>query len=106
MWHAPPPKPSCAGQRGCNGAQRSPPTVIPDAVISPSMDGHIRAFQSKTGEIIWDFDALRSFETVNGIPANGGSFSATGATVAGGYLYVNSGYSSMPGNVLLAFSVK
>ena len=106
IWHAPPPTPSCAGKRGCNGAQRSPPTVIPGAVISPSMDGHIRAFRTKTGEIIWDFDAVRSFPTVNGIPANGGSFSSTGATVADGYLYVNSGYSSMPGNVLLAFSMK
>ena len=31
---------------------------------------------------------------------------ATGATVADGMLYVNSGYSSMPGNVLLAFGAK
>ncbi len=106
LWHAPPPKPSCAGQRGCSGAQRSPPTVIPGAVISPSMDGHVRAFAIKSGEVIWDFDAVRDFTTVNGIMAKGGSFSSTGATIAGGYLYVNSGYSSMPGNVLLAFSVK
>jgi polyvinyl alcohol dehydrogenase (cytochrome) len=106
IWHAPPPKPTCAGHRGCSGAQRSPPTVIPGAVISPSMDGHIRAFNTKTGVIVWDFDALQNFSTVNGIPAKGGSFSSTGATVADGYLYVNSGYSSMPGNVLLAFSIK
>jgi polyvinyl alcohol dehydrogenase (cytochrome) len=106
VWHAPPPKPSCAGQRGCSGAQRSPPTVIAGAVISPSMDGHIRAFQNKTGEVILDFDAVRDFPTVNGIPGKGGSFSSTGAVVADGYLYVNSGYSSMPGNVLLAFSTK
>jgi polyvinyl alcohol dehydrogenase (cytochrome) len=106
VWHAPPPKPPCAGQRGCSGAQRSPPTVIPGAVIAPSMDGHIRAFAVKTGEIIWDFDAVRDFTTVNGIAAKGGSFGSTGVTLAAGYLYVNSGYSSMPGNVLLAFSVK
>lgn len=106
VWHAPPPKPSCAGQRGCSGAQRSPPTVIPGAVIAPSMDGHIRAFGIKTGEIIWDFDALRDYTTTNGIAAKGGSFSSTGATVADGFLYINSGYSSMPGNVLLAFSSK
>jgi polyvinyl alcohol dehydrogenase (cytochrome) len=70
------------------------------------MDGHIRAFQAKTGEIVWDFDAVRDYTTVNGIPARGGSFSSTGPTIAEGVLYVNSGYSSMPGNVLLAFSVK
>jgi hypothetical protein len=44
-----------------NGAQRFPPTVIPGAVISPSMDGHIRDFSAKTGEVIWDFDAVRDF---------------------------------------------
>jgi polyvinyl alcohol dehydrogenase (cytochrome) len=70
------------------------------------MDGHIRAYRAKTGEIIWDFDAVRDFSTVNGIPAKGGSFASTGATVVDGMLYVNSGYSSMPGNVLLAFSAK
>ncbi len=70
------------------------------------MDGHIRAFDVKTGAILWDFDAVRDFPTVNGIPGKGGSFSATGVTLAEGYLYVNSGYSSMPGNVLLAFSSK
>jgi len=106
IWHAPPPKPSCAGTRGCSGAQRSPPTVIPGAVFSPSMDGHIRAFAIRTGAIVWDFDALREFRAVNGIPARGGSFSATGVVVVDGMLYVNSGYSSMPGNVLLAFSAK
>ena len=105
-WHSPPPQPSCVGQRGCSGAQRSPPTVIPGVVFSPSMDGHIRAFQIQTGEIIWDFDAAREFTAVNGIPARGGSFSATGPTIVDGILYVNSGYSSMPGNVLLAFSAR
>jgi polyvinyl alcohol dehydrogenase (cytochrome) len=106
VWHTPPPKPSCAGQRGCSGAQRSPPTVIPGAVISPSMDGHIRAFDVKTGAVIWDYDAVQDYKTVNGIAAKGGSFSSTGATVVDGMLYINSGYSSMPGNVLLAFSAK
>ena len=60
----------------------------------------------ETGKIIWDFDTAREFPDVNGILAKGGSMAATGATVADGILYVNSGYSSMPGNVLLAFSAK
>jgi polyvinyl alcohol dehydrogenase (cytochrome) len=49
---------------------------------------------------------VREFPTVNGIAAKGGSMAATGVTVADGIVYVNSGYSSMPGNVLLAFSAK
>jgi polyvinyl alcohol dehydrogenase (cytochrome) len=75
-------------------------------VFVPSMDGHLRALETRTGKIIWDFDAVRDFRTVNGIAAKGGSFASTGPVVADGFVYVNSGYSSMPGNVLLAFSAK
>jgi polyvinyl alcohol dehydrogenase (cytochrome) len=45
---------------------------------------------------------------VNGVKGNGGSLDGPGPVVAGGVLYVNSGYGfigQMPGNVLLAFSV-
>ena len=100
------PVPPCAGQRGCSVSQKSPPTAIPGVVFEPSMDGHVRAHDTRTGKIIWDFDTAIEFPTVNGIPAKGGSMAATGATVADGMLYVNSGYSSMRGNVLLAFGVK
>lgn len=106
VWQTPAALPECLGRKGCSTAQKSPPTAIPGAVFSPSMDGHIRAYETKSGRIVWDFDALRDFETVNGIAAKGGSFSSTGATVVDGMMYINSGYSSMPGNVLLAFGVK
>jgi polyvinyl alcohol dehydrogenase (cytochrome) len=72
------------------------------------MDGHMRAYDSRDGKMIWDFDTLRDFETVNGVKAHGGSINAAGAVVVDGLLYTNSGYAripSMPGNVLLAFSV-
>jgi len=42
------------------------------------------------------------------VTANGGGLNGPGATIAGGMLFVSSGYGSigfMPGNVLLAFSV-
>ena len=44
---------------------------------------------------------------MNGVKARGGSINSMGPVVAGGMLYVNSGYggAAMPGNVLLAFSV-
>jgi polyvinyl alcohol dehydrogenase (cytochrome) len=44
---------------------------------------------------------------VNGVKARGGSINSMGPTVAGGMLYIPSGYSGsgMPGNVLLAFSI-
>jgi polyvinyl alcohol dehydrogenase (cytochrome) len=108
VWAALPPKPACLGKPGCSAAQMAPPTLIPGVVFSGSMDGHLRAYDTRDGKIIWDFDTLREFETVNGVSARGGSLNATGPTVAAGMVYANSGYGvlgGMPGNVLLAFSV-
>jgi polyvinyl alcohol dehydrogenase (cytochrome) len=86
----------------------APATAIPGVVFSGSMDGHLRAYSMADGATIWDFDTLQPFETVNGVPGKGGSLSASGPTIAGGMLFVNSGYGAlggMAGNVLLAFSV-
>jgi polyvinyl alcohol dehydrogenase (cytochrome) len=104
-WTTPAPTPSCLGQRGCSAAQKAPPSAIPGAVFSGSMDGHLRAYDSRTGKILWDFDAAKPFDAVNGIEATGGSFNATGPTIANGMLFVNSG-SSLPGNALLAFGLE
>lgn len=106
VWRAAPP--GCGDRRPCSPAQSAAVTVIPGAVFSGSSDGHLRAYSTKDGKIVWDFDAARDFQTVNRVPARGGSFDGPGAVLAGGMLYVNSGYGAMggiPGNVLLAFSV-
>ena len=60
------------------------------------------------GHDLVDLDTAREYETVNGQQARGGSLDGPGPVIAGGMLYVNSGYGQwggMPGNVLLAFSV-
>jgi polyvinyl alcohol dehydrogenase (cytochrome) len=82
-------------------------TAIPGVVFSGSLDGHLRAYDAETGRVIWEVDTARELDTVNGVPARGGSLNGPGATVAGGMLYMSSGYTLgfMPGNVLLAFSV-
>jgi polyvinyl alcohol dehydrogenase (cytochrome) len=77
-------------------------------VFSGSLDGHLRAYDSAGGKVLWEVNTLDEFETVNGVQARGGSLNGPGATVVGGMVFVSSGYSSigfMPGNVLLAFSV-
>ena len=106
IWRAAPP--GCGERRPCSPAQSAAVTVIPGVVFSGSSDGHLRGYATDSGRVIWDFDAVRDFETVNGVRARGGSFDGPGAVLAGGMLYVNSGYGAMggiPGNVLLAFSV-
>lgn len=109
VWYAEPEKPECLGRGGCTPAQMAPVTVIPGVVFSGAMDGVLRAYDAKTGKVVWSFNTLREFETVNGVKAKGGSLSATGPVIANGMLYVNSGYGAlggMGGNVLLAFSVQ
>ncbi len=107
LWMTPAPKPGCAAVPGCSAAQPAPVSLIPGVAFLGSWDGHIRAYETKSGTIIWDFDTVQDFQTVNGVKARGGSINSMGPTIAGGILYITSGYSgnAMPGNVLLAFSV-
>ena len=82
--------------------------MIQGAVFSGSMDGHIRAFSTADGRLLWDVDTAKSYATVNGVPATGGSLDGAGPVVVDGMVFVNSGYprfGGMPGNVLLAFGV-
>jgi polyvinyl alcohol dehydrogenase (cytochrome) len=107
-WYVPPAEPACKGKRGCSPAQLAAATLIPGVVFSGSMDGHLRAHSTKDGALIWDLDTVRDFDTVNGVKAHGGSLNVAGPAIAGGMLFVNSGYNvmiGMPGNVLLALSV-
>jgi polyvinyl alcohol dehydrogenase (cytochrome) len=83
-------------------------TVIPGVVFLGGSDGRLWALSSKDGHPLWTFETARTFDTVNAVPAHGGSLIAPGPTVAGGMLFVGSGYgvvTDTPGNVLLAFGV-
>ena len=108
VWGTPAPEVKCAVAQGCLPAQSSAVSVIPGVVFSGAVNGHFRAYSTKTGEILWDFDTVRGYETVNNVEAKGGSIDGPGPAIAGGIVYTNSGYgafNAMPGNVLLAFSV-
>jgi polyvinyl alcohol dehydrogenase (cytochrome) len=110
VWSAPPQPLLCGEKRqGCGPGQGAAVTAIPGAVFSGSHDGGLRAYSTRDGSVIWLFDANREFETVNGVKANGASFDGPGPIVAGGMLFVNSGYGGLvgrPGNVLLAFALE
>jgi polyvinyl alcohol dehydrogenase (cytochrome) len=109
-WQKPPEPLLCdAKQPGCNAGQGGAVTAIPGAVFSGSHDGGLRAYAASDGKVLWTFDANRSFDTVNGVTANGASMDSCGAIVVGGMLFVNAGYGGLvgkPGNVLLAFSLE
>jgi polyvinyl alcohol dehydrogenase (cytochrome) len=87
--------------------QTAAQSAIPGVVFSDGWDGMVRAYATGDGHLLWEFNTARDFTTVNGVAAKGGSMGAPGPVVAGGMLFVGSGYvfgAGTPGNVLLAFS--
>jgi polyvinyl alcohol dehydrogenase (cytochrome) len=108
LWSALPSQEGCHTPR-CSPGQLAAVTAIPGVVFSGSLDGHFRAYSTQDGRVLWDYDTLREFSTVNQVPGKGGALDGAGAAVAGGMVFVNSGYGynyEIPGNVLLAFAVE
>ncbi|HEY8573293.1 PQQ-binding-like beta-propeller repeat protein [Phenylobacterium sp.] len=110
LWTTPTPKLPCAWKGNyCSPAMSQAVSAIPGAVFGGSMDGRFRAFDAKTGRVVWEIDtAAKPVMTVSGREAQGGVIDAAGPTIAGGHVYVLSGYqarSGVPGAVLMAFSV-
>jgi polyvinyl alcohol dehydrogenase (cytochrome) len=101
--------PPCGDRKGCFQSNSAAPTVIPEVVFAGALDGHIRAYSSAGGKIIWDFDTVKEYTTSNGVKGKGGALDGSAPVVANGMLFVNSGYGlfgQIPGNVLLAFEIK
>ena len=83
------------------------PLAIPGAVFAGSRDGYIRAFDNRSGKVLWSFNAAQEFNSLNGDLAAGGTITgAGGVMVANGMVYVNSSNAQKPNSVLLAFSLK
>jgi polyvinyl alcohol dehydrogenase (cytochrome) len=91
----------------CSPAQPAAVTAIPGVVFSGSDDGHLRAFATEDGRVLWDFDTCARLSDRERSPGKGGVAGWRGPVIVGGMLFVNSGYArngGMPGNVLLAFA--
>jgi polyvinyl alcohol dehydrogenase (cytochrome) len=98
-WHTATPTPACAWKDGnCWHALSQAVTVVPGGAFAGSLDGHLRAYSTIDGKVLWDFDTAQTLHTLNGVAAVGGSLDRGGATIVNGMLYVNSG------NAVLAFS--
>jgi polyvinyl alcohol dehydrogenase (cytochrome) len=93
------------GIRESNAAASS---ATQGAVFIGGTDGKLHALSSSDGHELWNFDTAQEFPTVNQVPAHGGSIGSIGPAIAGGMVFIDSGYtvtSGMPGNVLLAFGL-
>lgn len=91
--------------RGQSGAA----SAIPGVVFTGAWDGVVRAVDGE-GQVIWSYNTRQEFQTINGVPAQGGSLGAPGPTIASGMVYLASGYigvqNGTPGNVVLAFAAE
>ena len=97
----------------CVRAQSAAPCVMPNVVFSGTLDGWLRAYDTASGKIIWAFSTTgQTYVTVNGVTDQpGGGIDGMGPTIAGGMVYIMSGFNGAGRtggngvNVLLAFSV-
>ena len=106
VWYTPPAP--CGTRPRCSPAQSAAVSSMPGVVFSGSVDGHLRGYSTADGKVIFDFDSVGPYKTVNEVPARGGSFDGPGPAITADTLFVSSGYAragGIPGNVLLAFSV-
>jgi len=109
LWRADAPRisPCNVPSGSCRPGYSAAATAIPGAVFTGAQDGHLRAYASD-GKLIWDFDATGPHDTVNGVKdAPGGYLDMGGPTIAGGRMFMHTGYNGSAGanNVLLAFTV-
>jgi polyvinyl alcohol dehydrogenase (cytochrome) len=94
-------------QPGSRVSYAAASSAIPGVVFIGGTDGKIDALATADGRELWSFDTARDFTAVNEVPAHGGSIGSIGPAIAGGMVFIGSGYSvvsGIPGNVLLAFA--
>jgi len=102
-----PPVP-CGERPQCSPALSAAVTLIPGVIFSGGVSGYLRAYATDDARLLWEFDTMRDYTTVNGVAGHGGAIDGPGPVVVDGMLYANSGYgqwSGVAGNVLLAFEV-
>lgn len=106
-WHAK--DDVCNGRELCMPGNGAAITTTPELVFAGSIDGYIRAHDTRTGEVLWSFNTARDFVTVSGGTARGGAMEgAASAVLQDGMMFLNSGYlfnPNMPGNLFLAFTI-
>lgn len=110
LWSAPSPKLPCRWTNiYCDPAISMAVTAMPGAVFAGSMNGRLRAYDSTTGKVVWEVDTAGApYTSISGRETLGGALDGSGPVIAGGMVFVHSGYwarSGPGGTVLLAYSV-
>lgn len=116
-WHADHPADGCTTGGAaefadmCELAFTPAVSATPGLLYEGSADGKFRVFSARNGGKLFEFDALRDFAGVNGVPGRGSAISGNGgAVISDGMVYVQAGYypfypTGGKGTVLLAFGL-
>ena len=97
-----------ASDRACLDVYSAPPSSTADLVVAGALNGHLFAHDQASGAVLWEYDTVQDFSSVNEVPAKGGAIDSAGPVFSGDYMIVNSGYATfgqLPGNALLVFKL-
>ena len=108
VWYAQAPQRCEATNRACMDVYSAPPSSTADVVVAGALNGHLFAHDQANGALLWEYDTVQDYTTVNAVPAKGGALDSAGPVFSGDYMLVNTGYATfgqMPGNALLVFKL-
>jgi polyvinyl alcohol dehydrogenase (cytochrome) len=100
--------PACDNREDCEPGLSAAPTAIPGLIFSGALDGTLKAYSAKTGQVLWQTNTAIEVDTTDGKKGKGGALDADGPVIVGNELYVNSGYKifgEQAGNLLLVYSI-
>ena len=104
--------PDCSDARKARspGCERpgisAPPLVVDGAVLAAGLDGRLWVLEAATGKVLASLDTAGPRDSLNGLPARGGSIDSGGLYAGGGMVFVGSGYAAFgqpAGNALIAY---
>jgi len=108
LWYSQAPERCEAGERACMDSYSAAASASADLVVTGALNGVVFAHDQRTGEVVWEYDSVQEYTTVNGVAAKGGAIDSVGPVFSGDYMIVNSGYATfgqLPGNALLVFKL-
>lgn len=100
---------ACTGKTSCRHGMSAAITASDELVFASALDGRFLVHDARTGERLFSDDTWKSFDTLNGVPAEGGAIDVHGPYVAGDMVFIQSGYGSFGqkgGNALIAYRLK
>jgi polyvinyl alcohol dehydrogenase (cytochrome) len=99
---------NCEGRDACRTGFSAAILATEDLVFVGALDGQLYGIDTANGDILWEYDSWRDYDSVNELPTQGGAIDVHGPFVAGRQLIVQSGYGSFGqrgGNALLVFEL-